>query len=67
MIRWKCNEQKEGWHITAVLPMGRGVEIKTDVLIKRKLMSPTSMTDCIVEMTRAMNWARANHEESMYD
>jgi len=59
MINWKCNEEKLGWRISAVLPLADGVEITSQVLIPRVLMSDAAVLGSIADMTRSITVSRA--------
>lgn len=62
MIKWKCNEEKIGWRISAVLPLENGVRIETDVVIPRDLMSPAQAWECIANIQHVINQRRIEHE-----
>lgn len=61
--QWKCNEEKEGWRINALLILVDGVEITTDVLIPRPLMNDAALLSCITDSTRAIKETREHHEK----
>lgn len=62
MIKWKCNEEKLGWRISAILHLDDGVRIETDVLVPRYRMSHSQAWECIENIQRIINQRRVEHE-----
>lgn len=62
MIKWKCNEEKIGWRISAILHLADDVRIVTDVVIPRDLMSHSQAWECIANIQHVINQRRIEHE-----
>lgn len=61
--QWNCNEEKEGWRISALLPLVDGVEITSQVLIPRALMGNEAVLSSVASMTTSINETRVHHEK----